>query len=350
MVARRRWGAADLPRWHRKGLPYQMPLDLTSMYCAARIVGDEPNPRTGVLVRKVIGTGFFIAVPSETLPDVRHSYLLTANHVVESQTNVEVEVPDPVTGRLSPRLPLSNWCQPLCEVDLALASVDQRPFANRIAIRLDQVVGDGKRPLYPGSVIYYVGYLSPLDRVMARSGTIGALDQEGLKLNVYNYPAHLVDCRSYNGFSGSPCFVAVPYAMLEPIDQPLPIPLPDEVDQIGDLLYMTLLCGMFTHHLTDETDDGTVANEESTVSRYGVGVMLRSEEIREALMTDKLRGRRAEKDKEHAAAEAAEQPRLRQAGGVGSGGGDEFGRFEDLTRKLVNVSKTELDEKRKRES
>lgn len=97
---------------------------------------------------------------------------------------------------------------------------------------------------------------------------------------------------------------------------------------------------MFTSHRTDENEDGTV-------SRYGVGVVLRSEEIREALMTQELKQERAEEDAAHAAAKEAEDPGYTPAS---ASAGNEFERFEDLTRKLVNIPKDELDEKRKEES
>jgi hypothetical protein len=91
------------------------------MYCAVRIVGDVPAAGAKLDVRGVIGTGFFLRVPSETLPHVRHTYLLTANHVIEGQPNVEIQVPDPRTGELSPPVAVHDWRQPFEEVDLALA-------------------------------------------------------------------------------------------------------------------------------------------------------------------------------------------------------------------------------------
>ena len=148
------------------------------MYCAVRISGDIPNPRTGLLVPGVIGTGFFVGVPGETNPALRHSYLLTANHVVEDQSNVEVQVADPTTGVLSEPLSVRDWRQPFEQVDLAIASIP-RGFTRRLAIPLNQVLPDDKT-LTPGSLIYYLGQFTPFDRVMARSGTIGAVDQEGL--------------------------------------------------------------------------------------------------------------------------------------------------------------------------
>jgi hypothetical protein len=59
--------------------------------------------------------------------------------------------------------------------------------------------------------------------------------------------------------------------------------------------HLALLCGMFTAHRTDENSD---ENLENTVSRYGVGVMLRAQEIRGALMVDDLRTDRQRRDAE----------------------------------------------------
>jgi hypothetical protein len=51
---------------------------------------------------------------------------------------------------------------------------------------------------------------------------------------------------------------------------------------------------MFTEHYTDEGDLDT--NPESIVIRYGVGVMLRGNEIKRALMTEEARQERRQLD------------------------------------------------------
>jgi hypothetical protein len=167
---------------------------------------------------------------------------------------------------------------------------------------------------------------------MARSGTIGAIDQVGVDHEGgYEYTVHLVDCRSYGGFSGSPCFLEMPFASLTPEpDAPF---TQIETGPVGTMYYTSKLCGMVTAHLSDKYPVGVE-------SRYGVGIMLRSNEIWEALMTDEMREERRWWDREHAAAgEAADTPRLKNA----SAEVDEFARFEDLTRKLANTPKPEKD-------
>lgn len=179
---------------------------------------------------------------------------------------------------------------------------------------------------YIGTPVHYIGLLAFDDRVMARSGNIGALDQMGLKFKEgYSYPAHLVDCRSYGGFSGSPVFASIAYAGLSEAQTPVPAP---SGEKLGNMHYASLFCGMFTAHRTDENPDGTV-------SRYGVGVVLRSDEIREALMTSDMRKERRAWDEKY----IAEQPDT-SFEGAGVEPADEFEQFKDLTRKLVQVPKT----------
>jgi len=136
--------------------------------------------------------------------------------------------------------------------------------------------GLDNRPLL-GALLHYVGLLAPLDRPMARSGTIGAIDQIGIEHDGgYVYPCHLIDCRSYGGFSGSPCFVEFPFPSLTPRSPPVPIPEPDE--PVGRIRYVHLLCGMFTEHFDDE-------DPMKAVSRLGIGYVLPADLVYEGLMT-----------------------------------------------------------------
>jgi len=61
--------------------------------------------------------------------------------------------------------------------------------------------------------------------------------------------------------------------------------------KLARLLRYEMLCGMFVGHYSDD------AVAEGVVSRYGVGVMVRSQEIREALMSDIVSAERRERDK-----------------------------------------------------
>jgi hypothetical protein len=111
---------------------------------------------------------------------------------------------------------------------------------------------------------------------MVRSGTIGGVDQGGVAHQdaQYKYTCHLADCRSYGGFSGSPCFLEIPFPSL--IDEAVPRWLPHPDGPVGRLRYTHVLCGMFTEHLDSE-------DPMEAVSRLGVGIMLRTVDIVDAI-------------------------------------------------------------------
>ena len=319
-----------------------MPLHISMMHCAVRVIGSirDPKRKTGER-RGPIGTGFFITVASETHADLRYGYVVTADHVIWDQNQIEVQAPDPTqNGALHPPIDIDGWRKPLADVDLAIAPFNYGNTDYRLyqALQLErQVLPLGDIPdLW--ARIHYIGILVPLHRPMARSGTICALEQRGIEHDGgYDYPAHLVDCRSYGGFSGSPCFVETAFASLTPIPpQPL---IEGAMGPVGLLQYRAVLCGMFTEHLSDRSGD-------IPASRYGVGVMVRSDEIREALMNDDSRKELQEWDA-YEAAKQDDTPKLIGASPVVAG---EYEHFESLARKLVNTPKKEIDEKRKGES
>jgi len=257
-----------------------MPLSPELMYCATRIIGDFGKSRAA------IGTGFCVAVPSDVRQDRLYGYMVSAHHVIHGSGEIEVEVPNPLNGGMPyPAVKVAGWRQPLPGVDLMLAPFppieDWVSPALQVGIHLHH--GLDSRPLL-GAVLHYVGLLAPLDRPMARSGTIGAIDQIGIKHDSgYTYPCHLVDCRSYGGFSGSPCFVELPFAGLTPKAPPPPISAPDE--PVGRIRYVHLLCGMFTEHFDDE-------DPMRAVSRLGIGYVLPADLIYEGLTTSEARDER----------------------------------------------------------
>jgi Trypsin-like peptidase domain len=260
-----------------------MPLDDRMLQCACRISS----------IGSLLGSGFLITVKSANIRYARYGYIVTARHVVANALEeIEVETGDPSTvGVLHEPVKVSSFRQPLPGVDLAIAPF---PAGQRghIAIELEQHLSPGGLVHAPilGAHIYYIGVFQPLDRMMARSGTIGAINQ-----HIPNYedsPVHLVDCRSYNGFSGSPCFVEVVLSTDRPNDAPY-LPLNQNLHmQMTSLAYFQVLCGMFVSHFSDDVSAGGVT------SRYGVGVMVRSDEIRQALMTPEATAERGEWDKQ----------------------------------------------------
>ena len=187
----------------------QMPLSPALMQCALQLIGDRGTPPK----REPLGTAFCVVVPSERISDVLHGYIVTTHHVVADQDweRIDVRVPDPERGG-ELRLPtlVSGWRQPIPGLDLAMAPFPPAGEGLIPAVALGRHLLE-LRPNLPmiGMPFYYVGLFARLDRMMVRSGTIGAVDQRNIDHDPdydYEYTAHLVDCRSYGGFSGSPCF------------------------------------------------------------------------------------------------------------------------------------------------
>jgi len=145
-------------------------------------------------------------------------------------------------------------------------------------------------------------------------------------------PADIVDCRSYRGFSGSAVFGTLAYAELRPTPNPPAAALAqghDEPPPLGRISHAASFAGVFTAHLSDEDDDRDIP-----ASRYGMGIMVPCDYVREALMTETLKDQRERAAREMADREAQEGAPIEEALMA-----SEFDRFEDLAKQLVNTPK-----------
>lgn len=315
-----------------------MPLGSYMMHCVVTIIGDKRNAKTGRMERKPLGTGFCIQVPSETIKHAWYPYVVTANHVIEAQPKPELAFPNPYKpGELYPLVESSgpDWRHPIEDLDLALL-----PFVRPHGYWINTLLtGMHLMPHLPTDSMlampfHYVGLLEPLNRAMARSGTLGAVYQTGIKhKDGYQYEVHLGDCRSYVGFSGSPCFLEILLPGLTPVEPP--VEAPEKLGPMGRMQYLHLLCGMVTWHL-ERTGDGEGA------SAFGVVSILTSDEIWRAVMSDELVEDRLRRD---AMGDVLEAKMVNL--GDGDSDNEEFERFADLTRKLTEAAKRDVDEKRR---
>ena len=269
-----------------------MPIDPGMLDAAVRISS----------VTELEGTGFLATVPSETIPGHRWGYVVTAHHVIDKKIEIAVQAPVPydATGRLYDPVPVpaDEWRQPLENVDIAVAP--WRPVGTRHpAFPLELMIPtDVVMSMVLGTPVYYIGIFEPLMRPVARSGTVAALDQAGVPHRDYEQLVHLVDCRSYLGFSGSPCLVEFRFAKLEeiPADQLPWGHLPEEMWAGG----ASVPSSVASRRLCSCAGCSSVTTRTSpvAVSSYGVGVMARSEEIKAVLMSQELREQRREWERE----------------------------------------------------
>jgi len=117
---------------------------------------------------------------------------------------------------------------------------------------------------------------------MVRTGSIGAQYQDGIPMRLSNNTlirvrGHLIDCRSFGGFSGSPCFVR--YISGGGKTDGLEIPYPIE---------STLLLGMVGGHFDLKTSV-TLPDQEDKLNvpvAAGVAVIYPAETIKEVLDDD----------------------------------------------------------------
>ncbi|HXN39285.1 MAG TPA: hypothetical protein VN892_14695, partial [Solirubrobacteraceae bacterium] len=91
-------------------------------------------------------------------------------------------------------------------------------------------------------------------------------------------------------------------------------------------------CGVFVAHYDDPPPGRDVE------SKYGVGVMLPCDYVRDALMTDDAVADRQKADAEWKRRKAAEGPQVENVGAA-TEGESEWDRFENLTRQLVHTPK-----------
>jgi hypothetical protein len=232
-----------------------------------------------------IGSGFIVYVPSATVPGKQWPYLVTADHVIRTHEGmIEVDVPDPeIIGDMAKGVPVDGWMQPVPDVDLAIAPFPVERAPRYQGFLLDHFMPRGSG-IGLGGEILYMGIFAPENAPMARSGSIGAVnvpittrDEFG---NIrYRYEADLVDCRSYKGFSGSPCLALLSYAALDTSPRVPQATAPRHPDgslmDLRNLVTTSAFCGILTRHYGD--DEAPAA--EGAVSRFGVCVMLHSDYV-----------------------------------------------------------------------
>ena len=263
-----------------------------------------------------VGTAFVLCVQGE--PAKSH-YLVTANHVVQDGRQTWARIRR--TGGESPvDEPIREWL-PHATSDVAIAPFDiDIPGTDVRPIWEDLFADKTHMELHRGDVVYFIGLLADVPTMaersipMVRSGRLGALYQEDVPMKDGDLRrkeprAHLVDCYSRGGFSGSPCLV-------------------EQATVLGNNIgsYLTLL-GVIIGHFGSTNDNA------------GVAVVAPVEAIRDLLIDPEMTEMRKRAD-EKAKQEREDETWANAAVLDSTGAESEFDRFEDLTRKLVQVPKS----------
>lgn len=308
------------------------------------ISGTMPGPPAITALR---GTGFVVGVPSAH-PEGVFLYIATAAHVVRpcSSTFVRVNRPD---GSVED-LPVDRWIFHPFE-DIAVTPVLGEDFGHSYGTA-ESFIGSARVDHHPapGDDVFFAGLLGQVRSMgernipMVRSGSIGALYQEGVPMRlpddtVLHVRGHLIDCRSFGGFSGSPCFVRF-------------ISGQGQTERLG-LRYpiqSTLLLGMVGGHFDLKASVALPDQEEKfkVPVAAGIAVVYPAESIVNTLEEDELVAERADDN-----ARIEKEMRERESEDAATAdvaGEDQFARFQALAQRLVHVPKSELDQKRQDES
>ena len=202
----------------------------------------------------VIGTGFVVRFEESLGDTLTHvDYVVTAKHCVEGAWKPAIRIP---TEGPPKDLVIETWFHHDTE-DVSVAILPNSVIA-RGYVRGDEFLDAAPGPFSArkqdvgltqlGDRVYFCGFLAELPAMaheatpMVRSGTLGATDQVNVTLRrpdgtpYVPKRVHLVDCRSYQGFSGSPCFVQFDHTQVV------------EGESRGRLAITTALLGMFVAH------------------------------------------------------------------------------------------------------
>jgi hypothetical protein len=262
--------------------------------------------RSGDLDQSLAGTAFAVALDSETLgPALKHLYLVTAAHVVRGALEVHART-RLLDGSLRDE-PIPGWVFHH-DYDVAVAPLRDSEDVDGASIPVERFTDDADL----GDAVFFIGLLRNMAAMgdagvpMVRSGTVGRLWQDNIRARLGDIETeltgHLIDCRAYQGMSGSPCFLQHSYPVL--------VPVPDSADEglrTWTMQHVFSFFGMIAAHFDDSEEAGPASGDPaSSVSvRYrvhtGVGVVTPARFIRETLDDEDLVKSRREADRREAA-------------------------------------------------
>ena len=310
---------------------------VSEMYSSAVVFITTPMVEAGSDTTP-IGTGFVVAMPVEVKGEIgAFLYVVTAAHVVRSfnTTCIKIRRTD---GSITD-LPVKRWAYH-SYMDIAATPLgDGTGQFIRRCIPIEQFVGIAQPDIRPavGDEVFFVGLLGQVDEMasslkpMARGGIIGALYEERVPIRLpddtlIHEPGHLIDCQSFGGFSGAPCFVRFVSATGETPNYGLRYPVQS-----------TLLLGMVGGHFDRQTSV-TLPEGAGSINvpvAAGVGVVYHAEAIRETLEEDELaQARKAAITRMESSDDDAKLVNTRTP----DEDEVEFARFEELTLKLGQAS------------
>ena len=230
--------------------------------------------KAGVYKKTPVGTAFFVRVSEGGLD---FDYAITAAHCVRAEKETWLRFRR--EGDETEDVEIADWGMHPTE-DVALVPVSLEGDDHHHGTLPSSFFDPSEhRMVRLGERVYFIGLLTSIPAMaersipMVRSGTLGRLYQDGIPITdkstntERHMRGHLIDCRSYTGFSGSPCLV-----QREQVD----------AGAQGNgvrVRTFTHLLGLMSAHFPDPEDRWAHA---------GVGVVTPSEHIWELIMSDEM--------------------------------------------------------------
>jgi hypothetical protein len=244
---------------------------------------------------KLRGTGFLVGLRFEADQDQGHVYIVTAAHVVRPLAASFVKLTKKDGG--TEDRTVDEWIfHPTEDIAVARMPLPYQSY-DFLAVEDKDFVGAEEHEWEPepGADVYFVGLLGQVPSMgaqnipMVRTGSIGALYQSDVPMRlggdtIIKAHGHLIDCQSFGGFSGSPCFVRYISARGQTEKMGLTYPIQS-----------TLLIGMVGGHF-DLKASVTLPDQEDKVDvpvAAGVAVVYPAEMIRALLDEGPLAAERA---------------------------------------------------------
>lgn len=312
------------------------------------------------------GSGFLIGVSSRVNPSHEsftrtHLYAVTNDHVIHRCPVIRL-----VKANGDPYvLPGTDadWQSHPDGDDIAIRSLGAVPGGQFWCFGADTILSRAvidQESIGPGDDCLMIGrYINPelrqFDRPAVRFGNLSMMPELiNQPLRAFEQESFLVDMRSQSGFSGSPVV-----AYFEELGWRNLPPLPDEVEDdpaakrralqervagrpLSGLVSKMWLLGIDWGHLPVFGDvvDGTKKVGRMSVST-GMAAVVPAWKLLDLLHEEGIVKTRDKAEKE--LAKLSESTTVPDTGGAG-----EFVPFDDLTRKLIQVPKRDLDGKRKK--
>jgi hypothetical protein len=308
------------------------------------------------------GSGFLVGVPapSEVGRAWVHLYAVTNDHVIHQSPVIRLTKADGTIEVLGGHA--DDWTPHPGHDDVAVRSLGLCPDRDYLYVDHQELVTPGELEtleVAPGDNCLMVGrYIGREDRQferpVVRFGNVAMSPPELVRQpqRGRDQESFLVDMRSLVGFSGSPVlvFYEEPTFRLKLGETP-----PDDLagfsaagHSISGVVSKAWLLGIDWGHLpvTAEVLDGNRNKVGDMSVNSGMAAVVPAWKLADLLNQEAfVRSRKETEEKleqepnEGGVLDASTEPEQ-----------DEFKRFEDLTRKLVNTPKKELDEKRKDEA